>query len=140
MSNKNQAKLALGIILTMVSLPVMGMSISLWPSPVIVIGVAMFVAGIVFILLAVRKRPELRQFPGEVVINGVHYPQSAFARVNAYVKGRETVFAMQELRQITGISAEQAREVVNNWKQYYAGISAGQAQEVAANSQHHYNS
>ncbi|MDE6673778.1 MAG: hypothetical protein K2K19_03055 [Acetatifactor sp.] len=119
MNIKNELKIALGIILTIISLPVMGFSLSIWPRKVIVIGLIMLIAGIVFLVLGNRKRPELREFPTDVVINGVHYPKSAFVNVDTFVRGREMVFAIQELRKITGIGPEQAREVVNNWKQYY---------------------
>lgn len=119
MDTKNQGKKALGIILTIISLPIMGFSFSIWPRGTIVIGFILFVTGIVLLFLGFHKRSEVREFPNEVVINGVHYPKSAFAQVNTYIKGKETVFAMQALRQITGIGPEQAREVVTNWKQYY---------------------
>lgn len=119
MNTKSDMKTALGIMLTIISLPMMGFSFFAGWIGVTVIALIMLIAGIVLLVLGLRKRPELQEFPDEVVINGVHYPKSAFVRVNTYVKGRETVFAMQELRQITGIGPEQAREIVNNWKQYY---------------------
>lgn len=119
MDTKTQMKVALGIMLTIISLPVMGFSLSIWPRGVIVIGLIMLIAGILLLVLGLRKRPELREFPTEVVINGVHYPKSAFANVDICIKGREMAFAIQELRKITGIGPEEARQVVNNWKQYY---------------------
>lgn len=119
MNTKSEMKIGLGAMFTIISLPVMGFSLSIWPSGVIVIGLVMFIAGITLIVLGVRKRPEKREFPDEVVINGVHYPKSAFANVDRCVSGRETVFAIQELRRITGIGPDEAREIVNNWKQYY---------------------
>lgn len=119
MDTKTQMKVALGIMLTIISLPVMGFSLFIWPRGVIVIGLIMLIAGILLLVLGLRKRPELREFPTEVVINGVHYPKSAFANVDIYIKGREMAFAMQELRKITGIGPEEARQVVHNWKQYY---------------------
>lgn len=120
MNQNTQLKIALGIILAVAALPLM----VLFSGPAgFVAGPLMLAAGIALIVLGIRsaayKRPELQDFPDEVVIGGVHYPKSAFTRVNTCIRGRETVFAINELRQITGISPEQAREIVNNWKQYY---------------------
>ena len=124
MDVKSQVKVALGIIFTIISLPVMGFSFFFSPRVTIMLGIFMvglilLIAGILFLVLGIRKRPEVREFPNEVVINGIHYPKSAFVNVDRCVKGRETVFAMRELQMITGISAEEARKVVNNWRQYY---------------------
>lgn len=119
MNTKSDMKTALGIMLTIISLPAMGLSAG--RVGVILIGLIMLIAGIVLLVLGFRKRSELQEFPDEVVINGAHYPKSAFGNVDRFIKGRETVFAIQELRRITGIGPEQAREIVNNWKQYYKG-------------------
>lgn len=119
MNAKNDKKLAFGVLLAMLSLPVLGFSFGIWPRGVIVIGLIMLIAGIVLIVMGLKKRPELKENPTEVVIDGVHYPKSAFAGVDRCVQGRETIFAIKELQRVTGISPERAREVVNNWKQYY---------------------
>lgn len=106
MNQKGQWKIALGILLALPALPVLVVC-----TPV---GILMLIAGIVLLVLGIReasyKRPELREFPTEVVINGVHYPKSAFAQVDRCIKGREMVFAIQELRRITGIGPEEAKE------------------------------
>lgn len=119
MNTKSEKKIAFGVMLTILSLPVIGFSFGIWPRGVIVIGLVMLIAGIILLVMGLKKRPELKEHPTEVIIDGVHYPKSAFTHVDRCIEGRETVFAIQELRQITGISPEKAREVVNNWKQYY---------------------
>lgn len=121
MNTKGDMKTALGIMLTIISLPAMGLSLSTGRIIGIIIGLIMLIAGIVLLVLGLKKRPELQEFPDEVVINGAHYSKSAFGNVDRFIKGREMVFAIQELRRITGIGPEQAREIVNNWKQYYKG-------------------
>lgn len=124
MDIQSQRKVALGIILTIISIPVMGFSFFFLPRVITMLvlfttGLILLIAGILFLVLETRKRSELKKFPNEVIINGIHYPRSAFANVDVCVRGRETTFAMQELRKITGVSAEEARKVVNNWRQYY---------------------
>ena len=120
MNDSSYLKIAFGILLAVPALPLMAG----FPSTVVyVIGSFMVVVGMVLFVSGIRKimyvRPELKEFPGEVVINGVHYPNHIFERVNVFAKGGETVFAIKELRQVTGISAEEAKEVIKNWKQYY---------------------
>lgn len=56
---------------------------------------------------------------GNVTINGTTYPKSYFERVNGYVEQNEPEYAIQDLRSLTGISEDMAREIINNWKQYY---------------------
>lgn len=122
MNQKTQLKVAFGILLAIPALPLMGMGF-FHNIAAFLIGIVMLIAGIVLLVLGIRdanyKRPELQQFPNEVVINGVHYSKSTFARVNTFVHGSEKVFAIKELREITGVSAEQAKEIVDNWNQYY---------------------
>lgn len=120
MKNSSNMKTFIGMLLVIPGFLLMR---HFYDPTLFVTGALAMAAGAVFLILGSRqttpKRPELRDFPDEVVINGVHYPKSAFKRVNVFAQGRETVFAIKELRQITGISAEEAKEVVNNWDQYY---------------------
>lgn len=122
MNNKSKAylKIAFGIILAFPALPMTALFLSI---PTFLIGLLMLIPGTILLVLGIRevsyKRPELEQFPDEVVINRVHYSKSAFTRVDTFVRGSEKVFAIKELRQITGISLEEAKKVVDNWDQYY---------------------
>lgn len=64
------------------------------------------------------------QFPGQeygqyVVINGVSYPKSSMAHINAYVEHHENVVAIKELREMTGLSLEESKNVIDNWFMYY---------------------
>lgn len=64
------------------------------------------------------------QFPGQeygqyVVINGVSYPKDSMAHINAYVNNHETVVAIKELRDMTGLELAQAKDVIDNWYKYY---------------------
>ena len=54
-----------------------------------------------------------------VVIKGVSYSRAELAHVNQCVLGQEKIFAAQELSRITGMSVEEAGEVVENWRKYY---------------------
>ena len=47
------------------------------------------------------------------------YPKSSLSGVDRFVSQKEIVFAMQELRSITGISAEEAKTVIDQWGSYY---------------------
>ena len=120
MKNSSATKITIGLLLVA---PAFLLMRHFHDPTLFVVGALAMAAGALFLILGSRqmtpKRPELKDFPDEVVINGVHYPKSAFKRVNVFVQGRETVFAIKELRQITGISLEEAKEVVNNWDQYY---------------------
>lgn len=120
MKKTTNIKIVIGLLLV---IPAFFIMRYLHSPAALAIEVLIMAAGTVFLirgsLQMTHKRPELTEFPDEVVINGVHYPKSAFKHVNAFTQGRETVFAIKELRQITGISAEEAKKVVNNWDQYY---------------------
>lgn len=64
------------------------------------------------------------QFPGQeygqyVVINGVSYPKSSMEHINTYVNNHETITAIQELRNMTGLGLAEAKAVIDNWYQYY---------------------
>lgn len=54
-----------------------------------------------------------------VTIGGTSYPKSYFERVNNYIEKNELEYAVQDLWSLTGLSSEEAREVVNNWNKYY---------------------
>lgn len=54
-----------------------------------------------------------------VVINGVSYPKNTFDHVNRSILNKEKIFAVQELRDITGLELEEAQKVIDNWSTYY---------------------
>lgn len=54
-----------------------------------------------------------------VTIGGTSYPKSYFERVNSYIEKNEIENAVQDLWALTGLSSDEAVEVVNNWNKYY---------------------
>jgi len=86
-------------------------------------GVFIVFAGVLFIVWnrhnENKKTPQQQQFPNDVIINGVHYPKAAFQHVDICVRGQEKIFAIKEVREITGLGLEEAKEVVDHWKKYY---------------------
>lgn len=54
-----------------------------------------------------------------VVINGVSYPKATFDHVNRCIANRERMFAVQELSEITGLSVEEAQQIISKWNEYY---------------------
>ena len=83
--------------------------------------VAILVGGVivVFGFLRERSKKEKAEEQSYVVIGGITYPKQTFAHVNASILGQEKIFAAQELAEITGISMEEAGEIVEKWNQYY---------------------
>lgn len=87
-----------------------------------IVGVAGTLIGILCAVLLIKgnkKQKDEAQAQTMVTIGGMSFPKSSFSGVDRFVSQREVVFAMQELRNITGISAEEAKEVIDNWSSYY---------------------
>ncbi|MBO5279007.1 MAG: hypothetical protein J6B06_05930 [Lachnospiraceae bacterium] len=66
-----------------------------------------------------KKRDKKVQEQTHVVINGVSYPKSTFDHVNRCIANRERLFAVQELSEITGLSVEEAQQIISKWNEYY---------------------
>lgn len=80
------------------------------------------IIGIVILVFAFIKDGKKTQKAVEqthVVINGVTYPKQTLAHVNASILGQEKIFAAQELAEITGVSLEEAGDIVEHWGRYY---------------------
>ena len=54
-----------------------------------------------------------------VNIYGTSYPKSSLAHINTYVNNHENVIAIKELREITGLGLAEAKNIIDNWSQYY---------------------
>lgn len=88
----------------------------------LLVGFGMLAVGgglVIWGIMADRKYSKKVKSQEYVVINGVSYPKSVFAHVNTCIVGKEKIFAIQELRDITGLGLEEAKEVVENWSKYY---------------------
>lgn len=59
------------------------------------------------------------QSSDSITIAGKDYPKNLFGYVDKYISQQQNEFAQQELCQITGISAEEAKEVLDNWSRIY---------------------
>lgn len=84
--------------------------------------VAALSVGIVMVVVSMvleKKRGKAAKEQMVVVINGVSYPKETFDRVNSSIRNKEAIFAVQELRDITGISLEEAQNIVDHWNEYY---------------------
>lgn len=84
-----------------------------------VLGTILGVVCLILLIMANKKEKTQAKEQTVVVIAGMSYPKATFSRVNQFLAQRETVFAMQELRNITGIGPEEAKEVLDHWSNYY---------------------
>lgn len=84
-----------------------------------VVGTLLGAVCAVLLLVENKKQKTKAQEQTVVVIAGMSYPKATFSRVNQFLAQKETLFAMQELRQITGIGPEEAKEVLDHWSNYY---------------------
>lgn len=60
-----------------------------------------------------------QSFENSVVINGVAYPKDLFDSVNYSLASGEIVVAIARIREITGLGLAEAKNVADNWNQYY---------------------
>lgn len=86
------------------------------------VGVGVFIVCAILIITGIiseRKDSKKAKQQTHVVINGVSYPKSTFDHVNRCILNKEKIFAVQELRDITGLDLEEAQKIIDNWTQYY---------------------
>lgn len=86
------------------------------------VGLGLAVGGAVLFVIGYKKENIQEAKAAQqtyVVIKGVSYSRAELAHVNQCVLGQERIFAAQELSRITGMSVEEASEVVENWRNYY---------------------
>lgn len=95
--------------------PETGMYMSLGGGAMLILGVVLLAIG----FASERKTNKRAADQTHVVIAGVTYPKHTFAHVNQCIIGQERAFAAQELHEITGISLEEAGNIIANWSQYY---------------------
>lgn len=114
-SDEERDAYALPLYIENIANPKAGMYMVLGGAAVLVIGVAL----IVISFARDKKEDQRGADQTHVVIGGVTYPKSTFAHVNQCINGQERAFAAQELHEITGISLEEAGNIVANWRQYY---------------------
>ncbi|MBR1770584.1 MAG: hypothetical protein IJ747_00975 [Lachnospiraceae bacterium] len=100
------------------------------------LSIVLFWAGLVFLVLlllfylrsrngaasATTAAPQTvaAQAPkGTMMIGNQSFPKEWFVRVDQYVKQNELEYAKQDLRSLTGITYEEAEQVIENWQRYY---------------------
>lgn len=86
------------------------------------VGVGVFIVCAILIITGIiseRKDSKKAKQQTHVVINGVSYPKNTFDHVNRCILNKERIFAVQELRDITGLDLEEAQKIIDNWTQYY---------------------
>ncbi len=86
------------------------------------VGVGVFIVCAILIITGIiseRKDSKKAKQQTHVVINGVSYPKNTFDHVNRCILNKEKIFAVQELRDITGLDLEEAQKIIDNWTQYY---------------------
>lgn len=54
-----------------------------------------------------------------ITLYGTSYPKSSFEHINTYVCNHETVIAIKELRDMTGLGLAEAKNVIDNWSHFY---------------------
>ena len=92
------------------------------PMILMFVGAGALIAGCIILVLGfVRENSVSYKAKNQtyVMINGVSYSKLSLAHVNQSIQNQETVFAAQELSQITGISLEEAGRIIDNWNEYY---------------------
>lgn len=85
-------------------------------------GIAMTVIGVPLLIVLLVKggsRTKKAKNQDVVIINGISYPKSTFSHVNTSIQSQERIFAAQEIHEITGISLEEAGQIVENWDKIY---------------------
>lgn len=88
----------------------------------LLIGVGVLAGGLCILIIGIvrdRSREKRSKEQSYVSINGVSYPKSTFNHVNQCINSQERIFAAQELHEITGVSLDEAGEIINNWSKYY---------------------
>lgn len=86
------------------------------------VGVGVFIVCAILIITGIiseRKDSKKAKQQTHVVINGVSYPKNTFDHVNRCILNKEKIFAVQELRDITGLDLEEAQKIIDNWTQHY---------------------
>ena len=86
------------------------------------VGVGVFIVCAILIITGIiseRKDSKKAKQQTHVVINGVSYPKNTFDHVNRCILNKEKIFAVQELRDITGLDLEEAQKIIDNWTQSY---------------------
>ena len=89
---------------------------------VFLVCIGIMVVGVIVLILGFRSDGKHKKQVKEqthVVINGVSYPKASFEHINRCILNREKIFAVQELRDLTGLDLEEAQKVIDNWNQYY---------------------
>lgn len=54
-----------------------------------------------------------------ITIKGVAYPKASLDQVNSYVITGATVQAIKEFRELSGLGLAEAKDIIDNWGQYY---------------------
>lgn len=86
------------------------------------IGAAVLAVGIILLVIGIvrdNKKDKKAADQAYVVINGITYPKSTFNHVNQCINSQEKAFAAQELHEITGVSLDEAGNIIANWSKYY---------------------
>lgn len=53
------------------------------------------------------------------VIGGTKLPKADIDRINGYVAAGDSVTAIRELRDMTGLGIAEAKDIIDNWGSYY---------------------
>ena len=89
---------------------------------IFLVGLILFFGGSIVFIPAARSEKKKENMAIEqnyVYIRGISYAKGDLARVNYRILNQEKDAAVQELARITGISEEDAVNIVENWRQYY---------------------
>lgn len=114
-SQEEMEKYAPAVYIEIVAKPEAGRVFLFIGAGLLTVGLCLLIGGIV------KDRGQEKRSAGQsyVVINGVSYPKSTFNHVNQCINSQERIFAAQELHEITGVSLDEAGEIINHWSKYY---------------------
>ncbi len=92
-----------------------------WSLGFLATGILLLLWGILPAKVSTRKKKPSQKRPtnSNIMINGVSYPRERLERVNLCVKHGAKDFAIDELVNVTGMKAEEADEIIKQWRKYY---------------------
>ena len=83
--------------------------------------IAFFAGGIAFVLGSREERKQLDASLDQsiVYLHGISYAKADLAHVNRSVQEQNKENAVRELAALTGLSTEEAIQIIENWRKYY---------------------
>lgn len=120
-SEEELEKYALPILFDVTAYPAVSGKFLPWSISILVTGVLLILWDVLPAKVQSRKDTVSRKKTGKpyITLNGIDYPREKLERVNLCVKHGAKDFAIDELVNVTGMSAAEAEEILKQWRKYY---------------------